>query len=339
MRLLALAEALRERGIESTFALSPGAMAMATVVERAGFATETVWAASGHASDSQSVLALARDRAADSVVCDGLSFGARYFDQLRAAGLRTVAIDDTGRDVPADVVVNAAMLDAPAPGRKTRAAVELTGAEHALIRSEFHRFPPAAADPHAALPTCGSRKPRLLLACGAVDSTGAAARLLSLLPRRQPLAVSVLQGPQCSNARQLALAADAATAAGHAVEIVGRDGHVSVEMAHADVAVCTGAGTLWELAYFGVPTLALATSSRQESLVAALRRRGAVHGGCWLKSAPDALITGLIDELIGDMALRRRLHRAFSTLVDGLGAARIARHIDNATAVVEARAA
>ena len=113
LRLLAIGQSLRDRGMTARFALNPGGVAMADLIQRAGFDVDTVWAASGNAADARAVIELARTHRADTVIADGPSFGSSYYDALTGEGLFTVAIDDAGRTLPVDVHVNTSLVSDP----------------------------------------------------------------------------------------------------------------------------------------------------------------------------------------------------------------------------------
>ncbi|MNL30097.1 undecaprenyldiphospho-muramoylpentapeptide beta-N- acetylglucosaminyltransferase [compost metagenome] len=93
-------------------------------------------------------------------------------------------------------------------------------------------------------------------------------------------------------------------------------------MAHADLAMGAGGSTVWERCCLGLPALMLSVAANQEEIAKACADAGA---GLYLGGAADISAERLAQALDG---LRARdldeMGRRAATLVDGLGAGRVA---------------
>lgn len=324
MRLLALAEALRAKGGRAIFLLGGEPEGVIPLVAARGFEVHALEVPSGSPLDLKITRAITQLSGARALVIDGYHFASAYYRSLSEIAV-VAALDDLGqRAIPADILVSpgfgAELLDYYTSPKTWR----LLGPRYALLRPEF-------TSRKRARPPLGSR-PRLLLTFGGADALGGAARTLFLLPRR-PLQVSVVVGPAFQGEELLQEAAAEARAHGHIVELLRGVGDMAALAACADAAVSAAGGTLLELAYFGVPTLAFVTAANQAHGAAALWSEGYVLPGGHLERARDAEITKLLSSLFTEEA--RAAGRSFAGLVDGLGAARV---IDAIAARVEAGA-
>jgi UDP-2,4-diacetamido-2,4,6-trideoxy-beta-L-altropyranose hydrolase len=314
MRLVALAEALRAEGGRAIFLLGGDPNEVKALVESRGFEVYGLETASGSPLDVKVTRAIAQLSRAQACVVDGYHFGSSY---LRCLGeIATVlAVDDLGyRPLPVDIVVNpgfgAELLDYhTAPYTQM-----LLGPSYALLRPEF-----TARERRRLAQPAGSR-PRVLLSFGGTDPAGGTARALRLLPQRL-LHVTAIVGPSFQDQGELAASATAARAAGHHVDVLRGVGDMAALLSSTDVAISAAGGTLLELAYFGVPTLAFVTASNQAHGAASLWSEGYVLRGGRLQLASNGDIARSIEELFEPTA--HEVGRRFSGLVDGQGASRV----------------
>ncbi|RMH40740.1 MAG: hypothetical protein D6689_12935 [Deltaproteobacteria bacterium] len=313
-RAIALADAWRRRGGTAHIAVGPDAGAVTALAEARGIPVVAIDAAVGSADDAAATAARAMALRAGACVIDGYRFDADYCDAIRRAGLGVAVIDDFGRgDRPADVTID--------PNYGATGA-DLAGPRYALLRGEFFAH---VGGPRRARGRRGRRRPlRVLIAFGGSDPTRSAARVLRLLPPAPAVIATVLVGPGYADDGELDAAAACATASGHVVELARAPRDVAWLMATADAAICAAGTVLWELAYFGVPTAAFVIAGNQHEVAAALARDRYVLGGTWLLDAPAGDVAAAIAALTGNAAVRRRLARRFSELVDGRGADRVA---------------
>ena len=93
----------------------------------------------------------------------------------------------------------------------------------------------------------------------------------------------------------------------------------------ADLAVCAGGSTLWEMAAFGVPVASVILAENQQPLVADLQQRGMVADLGWDRDLAPERCSRDLGALMADGARRQRMSEVGCGLVDGAGAERVAR--------------
>ncbi|MDG2012261.1 MAG: glycosyltransferase, partial [Pirellulaceae bacterium] len=95
----------------------------------------------------------------------------------------------------------------------------------------------------------------------------------------------------------------------------------------ANVAICAGGSTNWEMCYFGIPRLAIVLADNQRSIVDYLHRMDCcLHGGWFQQLRLDAIIEQL-NPLLVDSAKRHAMRQANRQLIDGQGAERVTSRI------------
>jgi spore coat polysaccharide biosynthesis predicted glycosyltransferase SpsG len=111
--------------------------------------------------------------------------------------------------------------------------------------------------------------------------------------------------------------------------VVRRDG-LGRELQRADIAVVAGGVTLYEACAIGTPVVATAVVPAQRPAIAGFARAGAALDGGRIGTMPRASarqVATLVATLVKDEAARRGLAANGRRLVDGNGAARVARQI------------
>lgn len=96
----------------------------------------------------------------------------------------------------------------------------------------------------------------------------------------------------------------------------------------ADVAITAGGGTLYELAYGGVPGVALAKVKHQERNIKKFAQRGTVIPAGLMKPHAAKRAVDLAFKLLNNIQKRREMSRAGRNLVDGKGTKRVAEVVE-----------
>jgi UDP-2,4-diacetamido-2,4,6-trideoxy-beta-L-altropyranose hydrolase len=309
-RCLSLAEALRGCDAESAFLLD-GDQILASDVEAAGF--ESVWVDTGN--DLVNTLELARRRQARAIVADSYALDSEYFQGLIAVPAATVVVDDLAdRELPVDLVVNSSVAACRGTYRGAEGTTFLLGPKYALLRPEF-----------ADTPT--RREPEdvrtILVTVGGSDPHGLTQTFTRCIATALPEAyVDIIVGP-------LALAPTCLIVGRHrvpsSVKLHRNPRDIRRLMLEADLALCAGGQTAYELAACGVPMIAARTADNQTGNLEGLAAAGAL---IWAGDARDegleaTVMTALV-ELAGDPSWRDRLGKRGRAIVDGKGADRVA---------------
>src|SRR5262249_49440151 len=240
---------------------------------------------------------------------------AGFHQSLRDAGLKVATLDDNaeiGRYVD-DLVINPNRHASPVlyPQRADHTGL-LLGTDYALLRREFRRWQASPrqfpAQARHALFTLGAADPRNVTAdvIASIGPALSAAEEIRVVvggsnPHADALAARVTQLPNC-----------------RLVHDPGSD--LPSLMAAADLAVCSGSTTMWEMAYLGVPFIPVVIAENQRQVVAAMAVDGypAVDGAAVARDLP-----GAVAALVTDAARREALSRRGRQLVDGRGAERV----------------
>ena len=324
MRCLALAQAWKCAQGDVSFLFANDAPPVCVRLRSEGMSVESLACTRGGTDDASQTIAHCKRIGADWVVVDGYHFGAVYQETLKQSGLRLLVIDDyghAGRYV-ADLVLNQNLHAAPslypALGEETRL---LLGTRFLLLRQEFLKWATWERD-H---PTIAKR---ILVTLGGGDTATAALKVIESLIHvgTHELEVKVLCGQLSHNRAALIKAADSAP---FGLEIMNATEDMPSLMAWADIAVSGGGSTCWEMAFMGLPALAIVLAENQLDVVQELDRTGVVADlGWWSDYTLDDLSRNT-RMLLSDRECRAAMSRRGRELADGRGASRVvARLVD-----------
>ena len=328
MRCLALAQAWQDRGGQATFVLATDSPLLAARLTDAGFAVTKLAVSPGSPEDAVLTAELAREQAALCVVLDGYHFDAAYQRTLKRAGLRLLAIDDTGHAgyYAADWVLNqnvdAADADAALYQHRGSYTQLLLGTRYALLRREFRQW-------RGRQPGTASEARKVLVTLGGSDPENVTAKVVGALCAVNP---DVTQSARLRSDLEVAVVVGSSNPHGAALQarIQGRPGFRLLQnvsdmpglMAWADVAISASGSTCWELAFMGLPSLLIVLADNQRGIATGLAARGAAVSLGWHADLTPEAITRFVVQLAAAPALRAELSARMRQLVDGCGADR-----------------
>lgn len=315
MRCLALAQAWDEEGGRAAFAAAQLSPSLRQRVAADGFECSLGDAEPGSADDATATVAAAKRLGATLAVVDGYQFEASFHERLRDAGLRIAALDDNGeigRYVD-DLVINqnrhatSALYPRRAP--QTRL---LLGTDYALLRREFRHWQGA---PRLVPPSIR----QALVTLGAADPNNVTAEAIAVIASALQAGTELLIVVGGSNPHARDIAARAAPLPN--CRLLNDPGAAMPDlMAAADLAVCAGGSTMWEMAFMGVPFIPIVIAENQRQAVAAMAGDGypTVDASAVARDLP-----AIVSALAADTGRRAALSRRGRELVDGRGAARV----------------
>jgi len=315
LRCLALAQAWRGRGGEAIFATSPGRGALAERLVEEGFAVEPWAAKTGSERDCRETAERAGELGATWVVVDGYRFGAGYQRRLKDAGLALLWLDDDARtgsycaDLVLDQNVYADECKYRDRGPGTRL---LLGSRWALLRREF-------LDRGSARDRSRPVE-RILVTTGGADP-GALARKIArgiVSSADRAVEIVVVAGALASRDPEL----EALEVSG-AIEIRRDVRDMAELMAGADLAIAAAGSTLWELAFMGLPVLAVSVAPNQRPAAEAMSALGAAIDLGTAESLRGDDLAQAVRALLDEPPKRVELARRSRELVDGRGAERV----------------
>ena len=248
----------------------------------------------GSDADARATAARAQAAGAAWVVVDGYQFGTAFQRTLRAAGLRVLCVDDNGEagEYACDIVLNQNLhAEASLYRRRDGATRLLLGPEYVLLRREF-------VEPPRSAKVIAQTARRVLVTLGGGDAGETLDLVRGALEGARGFDVRVVTGGRSpEDMRSL--------------------------MEWADLAVSAGGSTSWELAYIGVPTLAVVMAKNQIGAVGALSERGIVVPLGRRESLTGPEVTAQVERLARNFDRRVRMSDAGQALIDGGGAARV----------------
>ncbi len=303
---------------------------------QAGLAPEQV--ALAGAEEAEDTLALARDRGAVALACDGYGFKAAYQRAL-GASLPLLAVDDLA-DFPsvADVVLNQNMgFDAGRYGVESKGRL-LVGHPYVLLRREF-RAVTEALDA-AGSGGVGGAGVRVLITFGGSDparlTAPVAAALAPALGEADEVVVIAGGGMAPQDRAALDALAARSPGSGARVTVLSDVREMSAVIAGAAAAVTAAGSTTWELLACGVPPLAVPVAENQRAVATGVASFGAGVDLGWHEGLEAAAVRDAALALIGDEGRRAGLVKAGRALIDGRG---VWRAIDALLDAIEAREA
>ncbi len=315
MRCLALAQAWSETGGRALFCAAMLAPSLQQRLVDEGFGCIAVDADPGSGADVEATVAVAKSLGARVIVVDGYQFPAEFHQRLRDAGLKLAALDDNAElgTYVDDLVINQNRHASPAlyPRRADHTRL-LLGTEYALLRREFRNW----QGPPRQFPDSTRQA---LVTLGAADPHNVTADVITSIGPVLATATEIVVVVGGSNPHADAIAARAAQFANCRL-VPDPGGDMPRLTAAADLAICAGGSTMWEMACMGVPFIPIVIAENQRQAVMAMARDGypTVDGAAVARDLPAAAAA-----LAAHAGRRRELSHRGRQLVDGRGAERV----------------
>jgi UDP-2,4-diacetamido-2,4,6-trideoxy-beta-L-altropyranose hydrolase len=319
MRCLALAQAWQDAGGLAVFAMVDPPSSVRERIGKESIEVLALNTQAGAKDDSTQTIALARERDAAWVVVDGYQFGRAFQQDLRAAGLKTLFLDDYGHSEHyyADLVLNQ-NVSAAASAYKSREPHSrlLLGPQYCLLRREFCSWREWKRE-------IGPVAQRVLVTMGGSDPdnfTGRAIEALDSIEDDRLEAVIVVGG---SNERSATLERMVASVRSKKITFRQDVSNMAELMAWADVAVSAAGTTCWEICRLGLPALLIDLADNQTPVARELQRRGcAIYLG-GPKEVSAAKLAEQVERLRHSQEDRQLMSSRSRELVDGEGARRV----------------
>ncbi len=259
-------------------------------------------------------LDLIRDYAPDILINDLPSLDASYLAALSHLGATTVNLVDTLDDLERTEAYAQVIVSVMNEERETPENF-YGGPAYAILRRHFRdtaRHKEIREQPRLVVLTFGGSDPQAL--------SLKAARALQALPAE--VEVVAVAGPAFSYQKEFeALQASLRRRVPLMKQL---EGHIADLMFAADLVLCSGGMTVYEIAALGTPGLVLAQNTREQARMAAFARRGSVEFLGLGTEVGEAQILERTRSLLLDVAARRGMSERGRAMVDGLGAERAA---------------
>ena len=264
--------------------------------------------------DLNSTLELASKISADCIVLDGYKFNSNYQKKFKEANLQIIYFDDNyiWDKYVADIIINQNIY---AKEREYRdrgyEGKLLLGPRFAMFRDEFTNIN-RDLDPKS----CESRN--ILITTGGGDGQNITPKILLALNKYQEsiLNIDVVIGGASKNEKEILKTIDNFF---HKVTIHKNLKDMATLMENANIAITTAGSTCWELAFMGVPFIAISVADNQREIAKFADLLGlGLNGG----SSDELNILNLSDKIISlikDNDFREKTSTFGRELFDSLG--------------------
>ncbi len=318
MRCLALAQAWQDAGGKVVFAAAELLPFLHERLLSERIDVVAVEARAGTHDDARRVAALAQRLDASWVVVDGYHFHADYQRSIKETELKLLFVDDAGNAGPycADIVLNQNLHAAESMYDQREPYTSLLlGAPYILLRRDFT----ASRGPERPM---NSVARRLLVSMGGSDPDNITAKVVEML-RDLELpgwkAIAVL----AQSSAHLATLTDAIRSAALPVQLLQNVADMAKWMRWADLAITAGGTTIWELAFMGVPAVAMTRGEHERMLLQGASSQGIAIDVGPFQAVETQALSRVVASLAFDEARRLQMSRAGQAFVDGLGATRV----------------
>lgn len=302
MRCLTLADALHERGAQSTFICRPHAGHLLDLIQQRGHTAKALapaddaftapadpchakWLGTDCASDAAQTQQVLGDQDVDWLVVDHYALDRLWEQTMRPYTRRIMAIDDLAdRPHDCDLLLdqNLGRQAKDYGGLLSQHTQTLIGPAYALLRPEFAQW-----REHSLQRRAQPQLKNLLITMGGVDQANATGQVLSALTNCEipaDLRITVVMGP---TAPWLAQVQAQAAAMPRPTQVLVGVNNMAQLMAESDLCIGAAGGSAWERCALGLPTLVLILAANQQSGAMALQS----HEAAWVASNEQQMMS------------------------------------------------
>ena len=336
MRCLTLADALRERGAQSTFICRPHAGHLLDLIQQRGHTAKALapaddaftapanpihakWLSTDWASDAAQTQQALGEHVVDWLVVDHYALDRRWEQTMRPHTRRIMAIDDLAdRPHDCDLLLdqNLGRQAKDYGGLLSQHTQTLIGPAYALLRPEFAQW-----REHSLQRRAQPQLKNLLITMGGVDQASATGQVLDAMKCCElptDLRITVVMGP---TAPWLAKVQAQAAAMPCPTQVLSGVSNMAQLMAESDLCIGAAGGSAWERCALGLPTFVLILAANQHSGAMALQS----HEAAWVAADAQQLLTqmsALFNKETQKAALQK-MSQAAAKLAAGNGASQV----------------
>lgn len=336
MRCLTLADALRERGAQSTVICRPHHGHLLDLIQQRGHTakalapaddaftapsdpTHAKWLGTDWASDAAQTRQALGDEVLDWLVVDHYALDRRWEQTLRPHTRRIMAIDDLAdRPHDCDLLLdqNLGRQAKDYGGLLSRHTQTLIGPAYALLRPEFAQWRERSLQRRTQ-----PQLKNLLITMGGVDQTNATGQVLDVLSNCElpaDLRITVVMGP---TAPWLAQVLAQAAAMPRPTQVLLGVSNMAQLMVGSDLCIGAAGGSAWERCALGLPTLVLILAANQHSGAMALQS----HDAAWVAADAQQLMAQMsaLFNKETQVAALQKMSQAAAKLATGNGASQV----------------
>lgn len=327
-RCTTLANALTDRNGEVTFLCRAENIDLACELENIANKWKRLEWDTPESEDSRAVVEYCRKWDIDVVVIDHYRASPSYQRILKRNNIRWLQFDWRANfPIVADWILNAnaaaeeSEYQLVAPNEKTQF---LLGPQYALLREDFARLPDR--------PSYSEQIETIFLSFGGGDDRGTTVRCLKALRGVVPGATRIVLTTS-KNRNLEGIQAWAECHPKENVNVIVDTDQMAEHMHSADLALIAGGTTTFEAAAAGLPFLIVRLASNQAPNARAWESAGSAIDLGFLSDLDPESLSGEVQDLANDPERRQKMGERGRKQVDGLGAERVARRLENVMSV------
>lgn len=325
MRCLTLADALAERGARVRFVCRAHRGHLIELLRQRGIPVDVLAADADdlQEADAEQTVAALRGERPHWLIVDHYDFDATWERSARPHAANLMVIDDlANRPHECDLLLDQNYSDRTTERYRSLLPAEcrrIMGPRYALLRAEYLQYRSRLQ------PRTGEVR-RVLVFFGGSDPQNVTGIALAALcdPQFADLEIDVVVG--ANNPHRAALEGQAAARV--RTRLHGPRPHLADLMAQADLAIGAGGVTTWERLCLGLPSVVISIADNQEPACTALAAADLIRYLGTSGQVGDAAIRDAARDCMADPRALASLSARSQLIVDGLGAARVAEHLD-----------
>jgi UDP-2,4-diacetamido-2,4,6-trideoxy-beta-L-altropyranose hydrolase len=318
MRCLALAQAWMQQGGQAIALMTETTSSLESRLTSESIQVLYLKSVAGSQEDARETVQTAQRVGATWVIVDGYQFSAEYQRILKENGLQLLVLDDYGHAEHywADIVLNQNIsADISLYSNREPYTQLLLGPRFALLRQEFcdwqgwqRQIPEIAR--------------KILVTLGGADPDNVTLKVIQTLQQVQIDDLQVVAVVGATNPH-LKVLQEAVNSSRHSMRLEHNVTNMPEFMAWADIAIAGGGSTCWELAFMGLPTLAIVLADNQLNTVKFLEEKNLIKNMGWHKKIRTNQLLERLFQLATSIHTRIHMSENGQKLIDGCGNNRV----------------
>ena len=321
MRCLALAQAWKDAGGKVVFVTACQSDGLLQRLREEEFELHILPGLHPDPGDWDYTKGILSDHPNDWLVLDGYHFDEVYQQRVKEAGHQLLVIDDTAhlKHYYADIVLNQNLHAEQLQYSCQPYTRLLLGTRYVLLRREFLAW----KDLNREIPEVARR---VLVTLGGSDPENHTLKVIQAVQEVDVPGLEVMVVVGASNPHADVLEAEIVQSR-IPIRLIRNAKNMPELMARADVAISIAGTTIWELLFFGAPSLILILADNQCYGAEQIESESAGKNLGWAKNLLAELLAKEIVLLLKDFNLRVKMGENGRQIVDGRGAERAAKTI------------
>ncbi|MFC1866661.1 PseG/SpsG family protein [Thermodesulfobacteriota bacterium] len=286
-------------------------------LENAGLKTFRIPAGRDEREEAEILLSGNSKISAPIVLLDILDTSKSYMAALKRYCSKIVTFENMGPGASmAELVINAIVEGPESKDFVLNGTRYLKGARHKVLSPDFNiNYSTKKKD----------KNPRIIVTLGGGDLAGILPKVLrAIADTKKDINVTAIAGPAYQGFETLKRDVRGLSLK---IDLRKEVSNMAKELSGVDIAITAGGGTLYEIAFMGVPGIVTCQCDHQQVNAAQFEKRGAVINLGDSLNVTSGMITEAVSRLLGDPEKRKEMSEKGMRLIDGEGRRRVSHAI------------